>query len=599
VRGSVYGREFMPATNNDRVFGRPHRRIEEIMRPTDCHLVAMLLGFTLLTSGCGDVIAPSTSGAIRVDVSTTGAGGNADPDGYTLSVDGGPAQPLGTYGTVTIPDLPTGDHLVQLNGVASNCSVLGTNPRPVVVVGNRDATAPVLVPFVVSCAARTGSVRISTTTSGLNLDPDGYAVIAAGVPKGSVPATGTVDISDVPVGRVDVKLGAVSANCVVDTNPRSVDVTQGAIVDVAFAIRCEQPGSIRVTISTTGVNLDANGYALDIRLQDTLVMSAGVPTNGTVTYSGLLPGNYTLTLSDMVPNCQLAGTVPRAVTVASGSTTSVSLDITCEAPSEIAYVSAAGANADIYVLSSNGTGSYQVTSQLGSDADPAWSPDGSRMAFTSERDGNREIYVMNANGANAERLTNAPFEDYRPAWSPDGQRIAFVSMRDGNAEIYVINTDGSNPVRLTTNATYDSDPTWSPDGSRIAFSSDRGGIFGIWVMNADGSNPVRLTSNARPDRQPAWSPDGTRIAFSRESVSTSDIFVISPDGSGLIQLTHDIASAADPDWSPDGRRIAIGSSPLECGPWDYGCDPYILIIGSDGTPYSALTSPAFNPAWRP
>lgn len=569
------------------------------MRPIDCHLIATLLALAILTTGCGDTTAPPTSGAIRVDVSTTGDGGNVDPDGYTLSIDGGPAQTLGAFATVTIADLPIGDHLVQLAGVASNCSVFGTNPRPVVVAGMRDANAPTIVPFVVTCAPRTGTLRISTATSGSDLDPNGYSLTVAGVSRGGLLVNGTVDVPDVSVGLVAVKLDGVAANCVVDGNPKSVIVTAEAIVAVAFAVRCEQPGSIQVIVSTTGVSLDPNGYDLDIRLRDTLVSATSVPTNGAATYSGLLPGDYDLTLSGMVPNCESVGTMPRAVTVVSGSTVSVSLDIICAAPTEIAYVSADGANADIYVVSSNGTGSYQVTTQFGSDADPAWSPDGSRMAFTSERDGNREIYVMSANGANALRLTNGPAADYRPAWSPDGQRIVFVSMRDGNTEIYVMNSDGSNPVRLTANTAYDSDPTWSPDGSKIAFSSDRGAIFGIWVMNADGSSPVRLSSNTQSDRQPAWSPDGTRIAFSRELGTSSNIFLVNPDGSGIVQLTHDIPGAVDPDWSPDGRKIAIGSSPDYCGWYEYYCDPNILVIRADGTPYTSLTAPAFNPAWRP
>jgi Tol biopolymer transport system component len=578
--------------------GRPRRMIEDCMRVTNWYLV-VLLAFAILTSGCSETIAP-TSGAIRVVVSTTGESGNVDRDGYTLSIDGGAAQPLDIFGAVTIADLPIGDHLVQLDDVAPNCSVAGTNPRPVVVVGNRDATTPIDVPFVVSCVARTGSIRVSTTTSGSSPDPDGYSVTVGGFLKGNLPANGTVTIPGVPEGLAGVNLGGVAANCIVEGNPRSALVTVGATVEVAFTVRCEQPGSIQVTISTTGVNLDTNGYGLQVLLEgETLIVSEGVPANGTATYSGLLPGNYLLTLADMVSNCESVEPMPRPVAVTSGTTTSVTLNVSCEAPREIAYVNASGSSADIYIVASNGTGSYQVTMQSGSDADPAWSPDGSRIAFTGERDGNREIYVMDANGANVVRLTNVPVEDYRPAWSPDGQKIAFVSTRDGNAEIYVMHTDGSNPVRLTSNTAYDSDPTWSPDGSKIAFSSDRNGIFGIWVISADGSSPLRLTSNASPDRQPAWSPDGSRIAFSREFGNSSDIFAVNPDGSAITQLTHDIPSAADPDWSPDGRKIAIGAAPDYCGWYEYYCDPSILIIRVDGTPYSSLAAPAFNPAWRP
>lgn len=58
--------------------------------------------------------------------------------------------------------------------------------------------------------------------------------------------------------------------------------------------------------------------------------------------------------------------------------------------------------------------------QPGSDANPAWSPDGSKIAFSSNRDGNFEIYVMGADGTGVTRLTNRAATDILPAWSPDG-----------------------------------------------------------------------------------------------------------------------------------------------------------------------------------
>ena len=565
-------------------------------------LATTFLVLAMLSLGCDDSTGPLT-GAIGITVSTEGETIDRDPNGYILSIDGAQAQAVDVNAALSIANLPAGTHLVRLDGLAPNCSISGTNPRSVEVVANF-----VAVSFSVSCIANTGSIHVSTATSGPDPDPDGYFVTVGGVSKAEMPANGTASISDVREGTYPVTLAGLSGNCVVDgANVRTVSITFGATVEVAFAIRCVAPGSLRVTTATTGVDLDASGYTVDIRLQGaSSATRTTVSTNGTVTFSGLFPGAYLLTLFDVTPNCQAVMPSPRLAAVAAGSETSVTLDVRCDAARQLAFVVGTGLNAEIYVIASNGVGASRVTTHWGSDADPSWSPNGSRIAFASDRDMNLEIYVMNANGESQTRLTNVPAADYRPAWSPDGARIAFVSERDGNAEVYVMNADGASPVRLTSNVARDADPAWSPDGSRIAFSSDRDGSGGIWVMNADGSGLTRLTSNTRGDRQPAWSPDGARIAFSRVSSNSSNIFIVNADGSGLAQLTKGIENAADPAWSPDGLRIALSAMelPTPCGWYDYDCgssDPYILVVSADGIPYSSLTTPlpAFNPAWRP
>ena len=123
---------------------------------------ALLLGLAvILSSGCdstGPTTVPTENVPIAVTVSTTGANIDLDPDGYTLSVDGGSGQAVGVNATVTIADLPTGNHLVRLDGVASNCSVAGTNPRSLDVINGDKAASPVSVLFSVSCVAQPAEI---------------------------------------------------------------------------------------------------------------------------------------------------------------------------------------------------------------------------------------------------------------------------------------------------------------------------------------------------------------------------------------------------------------------------------------------------------
>ena len=298
----------------------------------------------------------------------------------------------------------------------------------------------------------------------------------------------------------------------------------------------------------------------------------------------------------------------------------------------LAYSGTLAGNEDIYLIKADGTGKVRLTTHSATDAEPAWSPDGSKIAFRSHRDGNGEVYVMSAAfDGSATRLTNHAAADYQPAWSPDGSRIAFVSERDGNAEIYVMDVDGTNLVRLTSHIAPDRSPAWSPDGHKIAFSSERDGNGEIYVMDPDSRDLVRLTHDGADDIDPAWSPDGTKLAISRfvptsgfttcitveddySSMCRWDVLIMNADGSGAARLPlptgpgggaggwwRSVFVATDPAWSPDGREIAFAA--FYCLSDLLGADCHgrnVILLGSgDGTGSLVELTEGTSPAWRP
>jgi len=351
------------------------------------------------------------------------------------------------------------------------------------------------------------------------------------------------------------------------------------------------PPGLHVTAATTGVDLDADGYWVDVWKNSggSLIHATGIglPANGTVTISGLDPADYQVELSRLAVNCDLTSPNPQPVTLGtSGSAGFAEFDVTCAPVTQLAFSSTVDGNPEIYVINSNGTGSARLTLHPAADVKPAWSPDGAKIAFQSNRDGNAEIHVMNADGSNPVRLTNDAAYDAEPAWSPDGTKIAFQSDRDGNAELYVMNADGSNPVRLTNHPAADAEPTWSPDGTKIAFTSDRDGNAEIYVMNADGSAVTQLTSvGAAGERHshPAWYPDGQKIAFvaaSCQGTCSSVIQVVRTNGTDLVELT----SGADPAWRYPTVPTGISCLFDECPPQFY-CGPNGVCVTFCGDGY--------------
>lgn len=84
-------------------------------------------------------------------------------------------------------------------------------------------------------------------------------------------------------------------------------------------------GSIRVTVSTTGVRLDPDGFAVSVDGSS----SQSVPVNGAVVFNLLEPGRHTIDLSGVAINCPIRSANPHTVMVTSGARSEASFVVEC------------------------------------------------------------------------------------------------------------------------------------------------------------------------------------------------------------------------------------------------------------------------------
>jgi hypothetical protein len=202
--------------------------------------IASALALILLMplAGCDEtLISVSTDGRIEVAVSTSGL--DTDTDGFSVSVDGGTQQFVEAGGTVTLNNLSSGSHSVQLTGLSDNCRVEGANPRSVVV--ESDGVAQVA--FQVRCSlATTGGFLVQVTTGGSAIDPDGYQLSVAGADTRQIAVNASETFGGLTAGAHLITLKDVDPPCsVVGGNPQPFTVLPGKIVTVRLTVGCGAP----------------------------------------------------------------------------------------------------------------------------------------------------------------------------------------------------------------------------------------------------------------------------------------------------------------------------------------------------------------------
>jgi serine/threonine protein kinase len=217
-----------------------------------------------------------------------------------------------------------------------------------------------------------------------------------------------------------------------------------------------------------------------------------------------------------------------------------------------------------------------LTSYLGSQDWPSFSPDGNQVAFAwdGEKEDNFAIYVKPIGPGTPLRLTHASAADTNPAWSPDGNSIAFLrASRPGKSAVVLIPPLGGaergvtevvrgNPLAPSL--------AWLPDSKwLVVFDRPPSQAAGLWLLSTVTGERRRLTTAlegpATGDFSPAVAPDGRTVAFARASANnSSDLYLLMlggdlrPHGAPR-RLTKENEAIDGLAWTADGRELIFSS----------------------------------------
>lgn len=175
----------------------------------------------------------------------------------------------------------------------------------------------------------------------------------------------------------------------------------------------------------------------------------------------------------------------------------------------------------IAVMDADGSNQTHVSQKGILQRDLSWDPRGQQIVYETWGSGGVEIRVCDTSGEKDRSISNGEgiYHDANPEWSPDGSKV-LIERHDPRFpinDLWVVDPETRKDKRVLGEPFRALDATWSPDGSKIAFVSNRDGgrDLDLYVMNADGTGIEQMTDLIGDEHAPSWSPDGNALAFNR------------------------------------------------------------------------------------
>ena len=214
---------------------------------------------------------------------------------------------------------------------------------------------------------------------------------------------------------------------------------------------------------------------------------------------------------------------------------------------------------DIWIVSRQGGQAHRITTHIGSESQPKFSPDGKYIAFSGQYDGNTDVFVVPIEGGEPKRLTYHPYPDTVRGWTYDGSQVLFASGRNTApipySRLWTISTRGGMPEPLPMPMA--NKGVFAPNGRHMAYvripeafrawRHYRGGqTTAVWLINLSDYEIEKIPRDNSNDTDPMWI-DNT-VYFLSDRNHTMNLFAYNHQAKEVRQITthddYDIKSAS-------------------------------------------------------
>ncbi len=266
---------------------------------------------------------------------------------------------------------------------------------------------------------------------------------------------------------------------------------------------------------------------------------------------------------------------------------------------------------NLWLARSDGSGQRPLTSGLGNDHSPRWSPDGKKLLYVSSTEKGSQLFLRYMDSGESFQITHLQQSPGGLAWSPDGRWIALAMevpqeaeplakmpskpegaewaepprviesmiyradgqgyLRESTRHLFLLPAEGGTPRQLTQgDRDFDGTPSWSADGRFLITSANLEDDHELDPQDSEvyeisiETGAVRpLTDRQGPDFAPVVSPDGSQIAYlgyddREQGHQRTALYIMDRDGSGPRMLTDALdRSVASPRWAGDSQSLVF------------------------------------------
>jgi serine/threonine-protein kinase len=193
-------------------------------------------------------------------------------------------------------------------------------------------------------------------------------------------------------------------------------------------------------------------------------------------------------------------------------------------------------------------------------ADPQLSPDGTRLAVDVSHEGKRDVWIYDLARRLSTRITSGIGDNWTPIWSPDGDWILYAAGSGDSYGIVRIAADGSGtPETLLEDDVLVRPLSVSPDNKRLLYFRSPSGRPDVLGLDLETGQTAPIVEGSHIDYDAQFSPDGRWIAYGSNESGTFEIYVIpSAGGRGRWQISD---GGIYPRWSADGKTVFYRNDP--------------------------------------